>query len=124
MNVPTLILSFTLALAGPAWAADKHAHTPKHGGVVVEGKYGDYELEARPALIRLHVSDHGQPADLSKTSAKLTLLSGSEKQEVVLKPAGDKLEASGTFQVGPGTKAVATVTTPGRSVVNLRFVLK
>ena len=37
-----------------------------------------------------------QPGLAAKASAKLTLLSGAEKQEVELKPAGDKLEATGS----------------------------
>jgi hypothetical protein len=40
-------------------------------------------------------------------SARLTLLSDTDKPEVKLKRAGDKLEASGGFKIGPGAKAVA-----------------
>ena len=58
-----------------------------------------------------------------KASAKLTLLSGTEKQEVELKPVGDKLEASGSFKVGPGTKAVAVVTVGGKPAT-ARFTMK
>jgi hypothetical protein len=95
-----------------------------HGGVVVEVKDIDYELVAKPTMIQLHLRDHGKPADVSKASAKLTLLTGAEKQEVELKPAGDKLEASGTFKVGPGTKVVALVTIAGKSAGTVRFALK
>ncbi len=56
--------------------------------------------------------------------AKLTLLSGAGKQEVQLKPAGgNKLEAVGTFKVGPGTQAVAVVTIDGKPAT-ARFSLK
>ena len=51
---------------------------------------------------------------LTKATAKVTLLTGAEKQEVELKPAGGKLEATGSFKVGPGTKAVAVVTVAGK----------
>ena len=54
---------------------------------------------------------------------KLTLLSGTDKQEIELKPAGDKLEATGSFKVGPGTKAVAVVTVAGKPAT-ARFTLK
>jgi hypothetical protein len=81
---------------------------------VVEVKDMDYELVAKPTVIQLHLRDHGKPADVSKASAKVTLLTGTEKQEVELKPAGDKLEATGSFKVGPGTKAVAVVTIGGK----------
>jgi hypothetical protein len=125
----SLTLTFTLALAGTAFAADEkhdhaHEHKPLHGGVVVEVKDIDYELVAKPALIQLHLRDHGKSADVSKASAKLTLLNGAEKQEVELKPAGDKLEASGAFKVGPGTKVIAMVTNAGKPAGTVRFSLK
>ena len=61
--------------------------------------------------------------DVSKVTAKLTLLSGTEKQQVELKPAGDKLEAKGSFKVAAGTKVVAVVLTTGK-YSTARFVLK
>jgi hypothetical protein len=124
MKTQALFASITLALAGSAFAAgDKHDHKPLHGGVVVEVKDMDYELVAKPTVIQLHLRDHGKSADLSKATAKLTLLTGTEKQEVELKPAGDKLEATGSFKVGPGTKAVAIVTVAGKPST-ARFTLK
>jgi hypothetical protein len=129
MKTQTLLASIALTLASSAFAAgDKHDHAhehkPMHGGVVVEVKDIDYELVAKPTMIQLHLRDHGKPADVSKASAKLTLLTGAEKQEVELKPVGDKLEASGTFKVGPGTKVVALVTIAGKSAGTVRFALK
>ena len=124
MKTQALFASITLALAGSAFAAgDKHEHKPLHGGVVVEVKDMDYELVAKPTVIQLHLRDHGKAADLTKATAKVTLLTGTEKQEVELKPAGDKLEATGSFRVGPGTKAVAVVTVAGKPAT-ARFTLK
>jgi hypothetical protein len=124
MKAQTFLACITLVLAGSAFAAgDKHDHKPLHGGVVVEVKDMDYELVAKPTVIQLHLRDHGKAADLSKATAKLTLLTGTEKQEVELKPAGDKLEATGSFKVGPGTKAVAIVTVAGKPST-ARFTLK
>ncbi len=124
MKTQALFASITLALAGSAFAAgDKHDHKPLHGGVVVEVKDMDYELVAKPTVIQLHLRDHGKAADLTKATAKVTLLTGTEKQEVELKPAGDKLEATGSFRVGPGTKAVAVVTVAGKPAT-ARFTLK
>ncbi len=124
-----LIAAGLIAISGAAWAAgDKHDHAhehkPLHGGVVVEVKDVDYELVAKPTVIQLHLRDHGKPADVSKASAKLTLLSGTEKQEVELKPVGDKLEAAGSFKVAAGTKAVVVVTQPGKPASTARFSLK
>ncbi len=94
---------------------DKHSHDPKHGGIVVEVKDVDYELVAKPELIQLYLRDHGKAADISKASAKIILLTAGEKSEVELKPAGDRLEAKGAFKVAKGTKAVAVVTSGGKS---------
>lgn len=129
MTLQALIVCTALALAGTAHAAGgqhdhAHEHKPLHGGVVAEVKDMDYELVAGPAALRLYLRDHGKPADASKASAKVTLLSGTEKQEVELKPAGDRLEATGAFKVGPGTKAVAVVHVAGRPVATARFALK
>lgn len=129
MKTQALLASISLALASSAFAAGEkhdhaHEHKPMHGGVVVEVKDIDYELVAKPTTIHLHLRDHGKPADVSKASAKLTLLSGTDKQEVELKPVGGKLEATGTFKVGPGTKAVAMVTIAGKPVGTVRFAIK
>ena len=128
MKTPTVLASLALALAGSAFAADDkhdhaHEHKPMHGGVVVEVKDMDYELVAKATTIQLFLRDHGKTADVSKATAKVTLLTGTEKQEVELKPAGDKLEATGTFKVGPGTKAVAVVTINGKPAT-ARFTIK
>ncbi len=118
----------TLALSSSAFAAgDKHdgehQHNPRHGGVVTATKQMDFELVAKPTLIQLYLSDHGKAFNVSKASAKLTLLTGSDKQEVELKPAGEKLEATGSFKVGPGTKAVVVVTAAGKPMT-ARFSIK
>lgn len=111
-------LPFAVSAAG---AGD---HVATKGGVFVEGKEADYELVAKSGSVQLWVFDHGKPRNISKASAKLTLLSGSEKQEVMLQPVGDKLEATGSFKVGPGTKAVAVVTDGGKTLGTARFTLK
>lgn len=125
MKLVQLIASLALAASATAFAADGHSHDPKplHGGVVVEVKDIEFELVARPDALQLHLRDHGKMVDVNKGSAKLTLLSGADKQEVELKPAGDKLEAKGSFKLTPNTKAVAMVLLAGKSFT-ARFVLK
>ncbi|MET0348991.1 MAG: hypothetical protein ABW067_04295 [Rhizobacter sp.] len=110
------------AVSGTAVAAGDHQ--PTKGGVFAEGKAADFELVAKPTVLHLYVTDHGKPKDLSKASAKVTLLSGADKQDVELKPAGDKLEATGSFKVGAGTKAVAVVSDGGKPLGTARFTLK
>lgn len=128
MKLSTLLAALAISLAavgaaGTVHAAGAHDHSPKHGGVVVETKDMDVELVAKPAAIQIYLRDHGKGIDVSKASAKVTLLTGTEKQEVELKPAGDRLEATGSFKVGPGTKAVAVVTVGGKPAT-ARFTLK
>jgi len=121
MHEPTRRAALALALALTSTVVVAHnekgqAHElkPLHGGVVVEGKELDYELVAKATSIQLYLRDHGKPADVSKATAKLTLLSAGQKQELDLTPSADKFEASGSFKLAPGTKAVAVVTLGGR----------
>ncbi len=124
MNLRSFFISSWLVLGSLAWAGPNPAdHKPLHGGVLTTVRDIDYELVATASVLRLYVRDHGKPVDVSKTAAKLTLLSGSEKQEVELKPNGDKLEATGTYKVTSGTKAVAVVTSAGKQST-ARFVIK
>ncbi|HHV48743.1 MAG: hypothetical protein OEL88_10180 [Sterolibacteriaceae bacterium MAG5] len=122
-----LIAAITLGLSGLAFAAGGHdhghEHKPLHGGIITEVKDMDYELVAKPEQIQLFVRDHGKPADISKGSAKLTVLSGNQKQEINLLPDGERFLAKGTFAITPGAKAVAQVSLDGPAVT-ARFVLK
>jgi hypothetical protein len=124
MKIQALLVSTMLFTAASAYATGAHDHAPKHGGVVVESKLYDFELVAKATTIQLYLRDHGKSADVSKASARLTLLTGTEKLEVDLKPAGDKLEATGAFKVGAGTKAVAVVTVAGKPAGTVRFAIK
>lgn len=128
MKAIHLMTALFITSTGPAFAADGHnhghEHKPLHGGIVTEVKDMDYELVAKPDTLQLHLRDHGKAVDVSKASAKVTLLAGSEKMEVELKPAGEKLEAKGVFKVTAGTKAVALVSLPGKSPTTARFLLK
>jgi len=101
-----------------------HDVAPRHRGVVSVVKDVNYELVVRPETIALYIADHGKPVDLKGASAKLTLLSSAGKTEVALAPAGDRLEAKGTFKAVAGTKALATVTRAGQAPVAVRFTLK
>jgi hypothetical protein len=125
MKTPTLLAALALTLAGTAFAAGGHDHSPKHGGVVAET--GDLELElvAKTDLLTLYIRDHGKPLDIKGASGKITLLSGTDKVEAALAPIdGNTLQAKGAFKIAPGTKAVASVTLPGKKPVTTRFVIK
>ncbi len=100
-------------------------HKPRHGGVLVEVKEIQYELVTKPDVIALYVDDHGKPVDTNGATARVTLLTGKEKSEVTLVPAGgNRLEAKGRFTVAAGTKAVAIVTLAGKQPATVRFAVK
>ena len=127
MKLISTTFALMLMASGVVFAADKHAHghedKPLHGGLITEIKDVDYELVAKPDVLQLYVRDHGKPVDVSKATAKITLLSGGDKQEVELKPSADRLEAKGSFKVTPGTKVVAQVNLASKAAT-ARFVLK
>ncbi len=127
MKLISTTFALMLMASGVVFAADKHDHghkdEPLYGGLVTEIKDVDYELVAKPEVLQLYMRDHGKPVDVSKATAKVTLLSGSDKQEVELKPSGNKLEAKGSFKVTPGTKVVAQVNLANKAAT-ARFVLK
>ena len=124
MKFQTLLITASLVLGNMAWAGPGDAtHKPMQGGVLTTVKDVDYELFGTATNLRLYVRDHGKAVDVSKATAKLTLLSGSEKQEVELKPSGDKLEATGTFKVMAGTKVVGVISS-GAKQATARFVIK
>lgn len=130
MKVISILLAACLtAVSFGALAADKHTegdhHKPKYGGVVKEVKEIQYELVAKSDSIAIFVEDHGKKLDTKGATAKVTLLTGKDKSEVTLAPAGDnKLEAKGTFMVGKGTRAVAVVTLAGKPAQSARFVIE
>ena len=76
MKIQALIASLGLAFALGAQASGDH-HDAKHGGVVAETKAFDAEFVAKATTLQLHLRGHdGKALDVSKSSAKLTLLTG------------------------------------------------
>ncbi len=125
-----LLSMLALGFAGSIYAAEGHVHDhgkdhmPAHGGIVVEANHTDFELVATAETIQLYARELGKAVDVAQGRARLTWLSGKEKLEIELKPAGDKFEAKGVFKVMAGTKAVALVHLPGKPAATARFVLK
>ena len=126
-NLHAIAIGALLALALVAFDAsasgDKHAHAPKHGGVVTEVNHLDIELVAQADVLRIHLRDHDKPLKLVGATAKLTLLISGVKTEVTLAAIGDVLEAKGSFKTA-GATAVALITLPGKPPLTARFKLK
>ncbi len=118
-------LALGLATSPVAFAAGSHDHSSKFGGIVAQGKAFDAELVAKADLITVHVSDHGKPMVTKGAKGKITMLTGADKTEVELIPAGDsRMEAKGKFNVSARTKAVVEITPEGKKPSTLRFAIK
>ena len=126
MKLSQLILAVAVSACGTAFAADNHGHDikPMHGGAVAEAKEVEYELVASADKLQLYMRDHGKPVAVAGMTAKVTLLAGSEKQDVQLQAGDGKLEAAGSFKVPAGTKVVVAVSKAGKSIASVRFTLK
>ena len=57
------------------------------------------------------------------SSTALTLLSGTQKQDVALAPAGNALRAKGDFKLAAGTKVLASVKTASGAASTALFTL-
>ncbi|MGV3741167.1 MAG: hypothetical protein ACO1NO_02520 [Burkholderiaceae bacterium] len=122
-------LSMVLLVSVSSFAGGKHSHGdehhPKYGGVVTELDAVQYELVARPDSIAIFIEDHGRKVDVKNATAKVTLLNGSEKTVLELKPGGEnKLEVQGAFKVDGKSKAVAVVALSGKPAKSVRFIFK
>ena len=123
--IKSLAFGFLLALGALSFTA-AHADSaakPKRGGVVQSANHMDFELVAHADGAAIHIDDHGKPVSVAGASGKLTVLSGADKSEAELKPAGDKLEAKG-IKLPPGSKVVASVTMAEKKTMSVRFTVK
>lgn len=120
----TIAVALAIALSSVSAYAGKDDHGPRHGGIFVETKALDFEVVAKPDLLQVYVVDHGKAVKLEGAKGKVTLLNGSEKTEVELAPAADRMEAKGSFKVAKGTKGIASVTLAGKSTATARFEVK
>ena len=96
---------------------------PKHGGIVQTANDMSFELVAQADSVAIYIEDHEKAVSVAGASGKLTVLSGGDKAEAELKPAGDKLEAKG-IKLAPGSKVVASVTSADKKTVSVRFSVK
>ncbi len=96
-----LVLALSSPLAASA-AKGAHDHSPRHGGIVTEAGNVDLELVLKADAITLHLRDHGKALKIEGGSAKLTLLSGANKQDVALAPAGEGRRGGGGGGGGVG----------------------
>ncbi|MCU0919371.1 MAG: hypothetical protein MUF08_02820 [Burkholderiaceae bacterium] len=119
--VSTMLLA--LAALGFGGAHADGDSKPKRGGTVQSANHMNFELVAQADGAAIYIDDHGKPVPVAGASGKLTVLSGADKSEAELKPAGDKLEAKG-IKLASGSKVVASVTMADKKSASLRFTVK
>lgn len=114
-----------VALAALSLGALAHGDAkPMHGGTVQVASDVAYELVPQANGAAIYVVNHGQPADATRMSGKLTVLTGTQKSEGPLKPAGgNKLEAS-DVAIGSGSKVVASIKGADGKTTSVRFSVK
>lgn len=127
MRAKTLLtVAATLfALAFPMSSAQAHVDhgKPQFGGVVAEAGEAQFEIVGADGKITVHASNHGAPVATDGASGKLTILSGAEKREVVLKPAGaNRLTGEGAYAAG--AKLLLQVQWPGKAPLQARVVVR
>ena len=113
-------LAVTLTAAPAALAHETHGQ-PQFGGVVAEAGHAQFEVVARGGKVVVHASQHGEALDTAGASGKLTVLAGTDKHEIDLKPAGDdRLEGKG--EVAAGARLLVSVQFPGQKLMQARAV--
>jgi hypothetical protein len=120
-KISTFLLLAAALTAGTAWAHGDGV--ARHGGIVQMAGELKLELVAKGDAAELYLDDHGEAVPTAKLTGKLTVLSGGNKSEAKLEPAGDKLVAKGVKLV-KGDKVIAIVTTEDKQNNSARFVIK
>lgn len=115
-----LILAAVFA-AQPLAAHEGHGQ-PMHGGIVAEAGHAQFEIVARDGRITVHASNHGAPLATAGASGKLTVLTGTNKQEIPLQASGqDRLQGQGSLTAGD--KLLLNVIWPGQKPLQARAVV-
>lgn len=116
------LLALGTLTAPVAWAHG--AAGPKHGGVVQVANDVSFELVGDADGATIYLVDHDAPMPSAGITGKLTVLTGSQKTEAEVKPAGDnKLKATG-IKLASGAKVVAVLSNVAGQTATVRFTAK
>ncbi len=121
-KVVTAIVLGGLLIASPAGFSHEDPK-PRHGGIMQVVNDVSYELVIKDSGVDIHVSDHGKPMSTAGMTGKLTVMVGTQRSDVDLVAAGDKLEVKG-LKLAKGAKLVAALTLPNKKAVTVRFAIK
>lgn len=119
--IPLTLLALSTLSLGTAFAHG--SMQARHGGVTQMAHDLGFELVQGSEGITLYLMDHEQPLPSQGVSGKLTVLQGTQKTEVDLKPAGDNKLQAASLKLAPGAKAVASLQIRGKAVT-VRFTVK
>lgn len=126
-------LGAALFVAGAAFAHDDatlDAATAPHGGQLRMAGIYHFELvlvkdskTAKDNPVTVYLSDHaGNKIPSAGANGSVTLLSGATKATAALQPDGEnRLRGVAKYASAPGTKAVLSVTLPGKPPEQARF---
>ena len=118
--LPITALLVALGLPTAALAHAEHGQ-PQFGGVVAEAGEVQFEVVGRDGKLVVHVTNHGEPLDTVGATGKLTVLSGTNKQDIQLKSAGgNRLEGAGSYAAG--AKLLLQVQLLGKKPLQARAV--
>jgi len=118
LSITALLCALSLPTAALAHA--EHGQ-PQFGGVVAEAGEAQFEVVGRDGKLVVHVTNHGAPLDTVGATGKLTVLSGTNKQDIQLKPAGgNRLEGAGSYAAG--AKLLLQVQLLGKKPLQARAV--
>ena len=127
MNFKTLLTAVSLAFSLSLGAAQALAHAehgqPQHGGIHAEAGEAQFEIVAREGKLTVYVTSHGAPLDTAGASGKLTVLAGTAKSDIDLKPAGSNL-LQGVGSLPAGAKLLVNVQLAGRKSLQARAAMK
>ena len=97
---------------------------PQYGGIMQMVDDMSFELVVKGDTAALYLGDHGEKVPTANMTGKLTVLSGTNKSEAKLEPAGGhKLEAKGV-KIAKGDKIIALMTSTDKKTTSVRFVIK
>ena len=122
MKHATRIFSLLAALtAAPAIAHMDHGK-PQFGGVVAEAGMAQFEIVGAGNEIVVHVTQHGEPVNTTTATARLVVLDGANKSEILLKPAGSNL-FKGAGKLPSGAKLMLNASWPAQKPMQARAVV-
>ena len=119
------IAALACALAATASAHDKSkALTPQHGGILIEVDHHAVEMVLKPESITFHVTEHGEPIDVTGASFKAVVQTPAGTSMLELKAEATTLSSALDAPLPTGTKIALTGKDKAGDVIQARFVTK